>query len=527
MVLMGINKESIISGKNSTIGIDLFKKHSIEEKVIKNSKEREQPRIERPIRNQVEIGMSTLDDKVPFNHSVREIWNFVQELDDNLLNGDVKSKLGHVGRIAKDRRILFTLWLYAYSEGIGSGRHIAKLSKRDDIYRWIVGGVNINYHTIDDFRSQNGEKLDKLFIQCLAVIMKDLNIKVTRIGNDGTKIRAKAKRDSFKKEAKIESYLSAANDHFVEVKKQNEKNEDLSKRKKAARLRHAAGKVERCEKALKNLKKLQKNKSIKEKEKVQVSITEPESRVMKFGGSSAFHPAYNIQCAEDLDTNIIIAVEPTDEHNDSNGLPNVMPTVEKNLGEFPEKCATDKGYSNYNQLDYMDNLGVELYVPEVPDKSFNSKSNSGYLKSNSKIDKNEKTIICPQKHTFDLNERKASSEGSLELRFPRQKNICNNCSLDNECFPEKDGKKKKEICNTIPTERHYQILNKLEERLSHPDAEEILRLRFSSELVHAKIKTTFGLTQFNVQTIIKVRAELLLVAIVHNLKRWFALKKAS
>ena len=506
---------------------DLFRNQSLEEREIKSSKEKEQSRIERPVRNQLEVEMTTLDDKVPYNHPVREIWDFVLMLDDKILNGDIKSKVGHVGRSAKDRRILFTLWLYALSEGIGSGRHIAKLIKRDDIYRWIVGKVNINYHTIDDFRSKDSERLEELFALCLAVIMKDLNITVTRMGNDGTKIRAKAKRDSFKKEDKINSYIEAAKEHLKEVEKQNEESVDLSKRKKSARMRHAKEKLTRCENALGELKKLQKKKSPKEKEKTQASISEAESRVMKFGGSSAFHPAYNVQCSEDLDTGLILAVQATDEHNDYNGLLNVMPSVKNNLGYLPDRCAADKGFSNNKQLIYMDKLGIDFYIPEVPKNISNLAPR--FLRDSSTINTNEKTFSCPSGQIFNLHKKRADSYGRQEYNFDRRVKHCGNCSMDEKCFPINSGKRKGGICVMILKPRHERILNDLDKRLAEPDAEEILKLRFASELVHAKLKVHFDLTQFNVQTKLKVQAELNLTGTAYNINKWITLKnrKAS
>ncbi len=481
-------------------------------------------KIEKPIRDQFEVNYQTLDEKVADDHPVREIWNFVQKLDNDIFENGIISYIGENGRPAKDRQILFTLWLYATTEGIGSARYINILVKRDDIYRWIAGGIKLNYHTISDFRSDNEKMLDELFIQCLAVIMKDLDIEVTRIGTDGTKIRAKAKRDSFYKEETVELYLDEAKKHLEEVKKQNEESVDLDKRIKAAQLRHAKENVEKCEKALETLKEIQKSKRPSEKESVKASITEPEARVMKFGGSSAFHPAYNVQCSEDLDTDLILAIEPTQDHNDSKGLEKVVPEVEKNLEELPPDWAADKGFSNHDQLDYMDKKGLNLYVPKVPGSS-NSSTSTDFFKDNSTINPDEKKITCPKGYEFNAYERSNGSSGSRPFGFKRKVHFCEECPFDEKCFPEKNGKKRKEIHYTIPTQRHLDLLEKLKDRLDTSMAEEILRLRFASELVHAKIKCNFGLTQFHVQTLEKVRRELLLVAITHNIKRWMSLRR--
>lgn len=496
------------------------------EKLIEKIPKIGQPRLEKAVRNQVEVCMLSLDDKVPKGHPVREVLRFAEKIDLDIYHIEMKCIEGNAGRPGKDREIIFALWLYALTEGIASGRHIAKLLQRDDIYRWIAGGVNVNHHSLSDFRSKNKEKIDNLFIQCLAVIMKDLDIKVKRIGNDGVKIRAKAKRDKFKKEESIENHLIAAKEHLEAIDKQNEENIDLDKRTKAARKRRAQEKVDNCEKALETLKEIQKNKKPSEKDKIIVSITEPEARIMKFGGSSAFHPAYNVQCASDLDTNLIVGIIPTQDHNDSDGLSKVLPEVMKNLGYLPPELSTDKGYTNYNQMNYVAALGLDYYAPLLHDSN-GSKKLSGFLKENSEFDIVNKEIKCPKDHIFNLGERNSSScKGSIELRFARC-GICKDCPFDSKCFPEKNGKKKREICITVPTPEYQNLLDKLDENMKKDYSEEILKLRFASELVHAKLQVNYSLTQFHVQTLVKVYSELLLVAIVHNFKRWVALKKSN
>ena len=49
--------------------------------------------------------------------------------------------------------ILIALWLYATLEGVGSARAVARLTWEHDAYRWICGGVQVNYHTLADFRT--------------------------------------------------------------------------------------------------------------------------------------------------------------------------------------------------------------------------------------------------------------------------------------------------------------------------------------------------------------------------------------
>ena len=66
------------------------------------------------------------------------------------------------------------LWLQATLEGIGSARELDRRCETDIVYRWILGGVTVNYHTLSDFRSGHGAALDELFSQVLGLLIGGL-----------------------------------------------------------------------------------------------------------------------------------------------------------------------------------------------------------------------------------------------------------------------------------------------------------------------------------------------------------------
>ena len=57
----------------------------------------------------------------------------------------IRAVEGGSGRTAIAPEILFALWLYATLEGVGSARALARLTQAHDAYRWICGGVQVNY----------------------------------------------------------------------------------------------------------------------------------------------------------------------------------------------------------------------------------------------------------------------------------------------------------------------------------------------------------------------------------------------
>ena len=55
--------------------------------------------------------------------------------------------------------------VYATSDGVGSGREIARLVELHAAYRWLCGGVAVAYHRLNDFRSDHGDVFSELVTQ--------------------------------------------------------------------------------------------------------------------------------------------------------------------------------------------------------------------------------------------------------------------------------------------------------------------------------------------------------------------------
>lgn len=142
----------------------------------------------------------------------------VEKLDLSKFQEPLKARGSDPGCSATDPKLLVALWLYATMEKIGSGREIARLCECHDAFRWLCGGVPVNYHTLNDFRVGHEKALDDLFTQVLAVLTHKGVVSVKRISQDGTKVRASAGSGSFRKEGKLREHLAAAKAHVGAVK---------------------------------------------------------------------------------------------------------------------------------------------------------------------------------------------------------------------------------------------------------------------------------------------------------------------
>ena len=215
------------------------------------------------------------------DHPARAIWALVGRLDlSAVLSKPSRAATEEGGRPAFDPQLLISLWVYAYSQGIGSAREVARRCEYDPAFQWLTGLQEVNYHTLADFRVEKQKELDELFTQVLAALSKEGLITLEQVMQDGTKIKALASKRSYHREGTIREHLERARRRVAEMG--DPRNEESSPKAKQAQARARREQQERLESALEELQKLQARKSgEKAKSETRVSTSDPQARVMK------------------------------------------------------------------------------------------------------------------------------------------------------------------------------------------------------------------------------------------------------
>ena len=156
-------------------------------------------RYETANRTQIELQPCDLEALLPPGHAARLVWRFVEGLDLSAFYATIRAREGRAGRPAIDPKILVALWLYATMDGVGSAREVDRLCYRHDAYRWLRGGVSVNYHTVSDFRVAHQAALDDLLTQSIAVLLHRGIVTMARVAQDGTRVRGSAGAGSFRR----------------------------------------------------------------------------------------------------------------------------------------------------------------------------------------------------------------------------------------------------------------------------------------------------------------------------------------
>src|SRR3989304_2057195 len=110
----------------------------------------EHARVLRPNRHQLQWAPRDLDATLPQEHPARAIWDILEKLNLDAFYGSIKAVLDGPGRPTTDPQALLAPWLLATGGGGGSARPLARLCAEHDAYRWLCGGVPINYHMLSD-----------------------------------------------------------------------------------------------------------------------------------------------------------------------------------------------------------------------------------------------------------------------------------------------------------------------------------------------------------------------------------------
>lgn len=307
-----------------------------------------------------------LDALIPAEHAARTIWRLVEMWDLENFYSAIRSRGEEPGRSATDPKLLIGLWLYAYTQGVGNGRELCRQCEESAAYIWMCGGVAMNYHTLNDFRVNHGEAIDGLLTQMIGTLLCKGLVKVERIGQDGTRIRAGAGRRSFKKRPTLEVHLKEAKKHVEAVKRLAE-DSAMGAKRKAAMERSARERENRLAAALAEMQKMelakaqQKEKPSKENPP-KASETDPEARLMRMpdGGVSS---GYNVQFATATEGRAIVGVEVTNAGSDVHESVPMRKQVEERSGCEVKEHLMDGGYVGLEQIDAAGAEGVTVYAP--------------------------------------------------------------------------------------------------------------------------------------------------------------------
>jgi transposase len=325
------------------------------------------PRYETANRRQIELTPTDLEALLPPGHAARLVWRFVEGLDLSAFYATIKAREGGAGRPAIDPKILVALWLYATMDGVGSARELDRLCYAHDAYRWLRGGVSVNYHTLSDFRVQQQSALDGLLTQSIAALLHRGIMTLARVAQDGTKVRASAGVGSFRRAGTLRECLHRAEQQVTRTRRQGEAGP--RSRVDAAQQRAAEERLARVQEALTELPAVEAAKARtaskrknRQPAEARVSTTDPQARIMKLA-DGGFRPAYNVQFATDGDSTAVVGVTVTNVGTDAAEAVPMLAQIQRRCGRAPTVLLMDRGVGTNEAITEAAAQGVTVYTP--------------------------------------------------------------------------------------------------------------------------------------------------------------------
>lgn len=322
-------------------------------------------RYETANRDQIELHPCDLEALLPPGHAARLVWRFVEGLDLSAFYATIRAREGRAGRPAIDPKILVALWLYATLDGVGSAREVDRLSYSHDAYRWLRGGVSVNYHTLSDFRVAHQAALDGLLTQSIATLRHRGIVTMARVAHDGTRVRGSAGAGSFRRDGTLQEHLRDARKQVERTAKQTDA--PVNARVEAAERRAAVDRLARVEEALAQLPEVAAIK-VKQRGKkttaARVSTTDPDARVMKMA-DGGYRPAYNVHFATDVDSRVIVGVRTLNTGNDQSQAGPMLDAIAQRLGRLPQAQLLDGGFVTKAEITAAAARDVTVYAPPM------------------------------------------------------------------------------------------------------------------------------------------------------------------
>jgi transposase len=333
-----------------------------------------QVRLRAVNRDQLSFRGDSLDQMLPPDHPVRDVWALVCGWDVSVFLTQVKSVPGHAGAPAFDPRVLITLWIQAILDGYSSSRDLADLCEHHLIYRWICGDEPVNYHTLADFRSSQEQDVDALLTQVVAAAFAAGLASPVQVAQDGMKVRANAGR--YRRKPTLDQHLAEAKAQ-VEALKERPDDRDggsgVSRRAQASRERAVTERYERLKQARDELVKLTEANAKRAADsrtraaavdpaKLRVSTTDPEARKMRMS-DCGIRSAFNVQFATTTQGGIIVGVDVTNAATDHGLMGRMMDQVEQRTGVRPKEILVDNGFAVREEITELEKQDIRVYAP--------------------------------------------------------------------------------------------------------------------------------------------------------------------
>jgi transposase len=449
----------------------------------------------------------SLHDFLVEGHLARVINAVVNELD----IGELYDRYSDLGSSAYHPQMMLKVLFYGYAMGERSSRVIAHRLKSDVAYMYLSALQRPDFRTINRFRKDNIDLLRGFFVQIVRLCKEMGMVSVGTIVIDGTKLKANASYRKTKKAADIDEEIAIIDEQVEAILRESDETDQIEDE-----MMGEDRSIYEVSEELKEVKTL-KERLLAAKEKLlankskEINLTDAEAITMLHKGYRP-EPSYNGQIAVDDRSGVIVAAGLTNNPSDYEALKELVEETEANVGEMPEEVLADSGFSSYENLQYLEEKGIEGYIPDQKMESIRKGTyrHPEFHKDRFRYNEVTDTYTCPMGKALTFKGL-IKREGKPDIRIYR----CIDCA-----YCERKAECTKAEYRTISREPREYLFQKMRAKLQTEEG----RLRYGKrkylvEPIFGDMKYNRGMRQLLLRGKLKAKGEFLIMCIAHNLKK--------
>lgn len=489
-----------------------------------------------------------LDADIPEDHLVRVVNSVVEEIDLSKLC----DRYSETGCPAYHPQMMLKVLIFAYTQKTFTSRKIAAALRENICFRWLAGGQEPDFRTINRFRLTMKDEIAGIFNSVVRLLIARGHVGMKNYFVDGTKIGSAAgkytwvwKKSTVKYDEKLDAKIRGL---MKEIDRLNDEEDaeygdadldsvEIGKRLTADDVKKLAKEINEKlakdpqDKDLKEAAKVVERDYLPRKEKYDgyfgtfdgrnsFSKTDHDATFMRMKedhmGNGQLKPAYNVQIG--TEDNFIVGYTIHPNPTDTKTLIPHLKALEENIGALPETVVSDAGYGSEENYEFMDAHGIRACVKynrfHVEQKRKHKEDL--YHVDDLEYDAEKDEFICPigrrMKHVHTA--AYTTDAGYETTREHYRCESCEGCALAAKCKKSSDDR-------TIRVSHRLRELKRRARELLLSEEGVELRGRRSSEVeqTFGRLKGCWGFRRFFLRGMQKVKIEWGLLSIAHNITK--------
>jgi transposase len=281
---------------------------------------------------------------------------FINDVVDSLDLAPLEQRYAVLGEHAYSPRLLLKVWLYGATQGVYSGRELARRLRRDLAFRYLAGDGPIpDFRTINRFRIRHRDDFAWVLRETVRLARAAGLGQLGLVTIDGTKVRANTSRHKamshgrmVAEEARLERECAAIVARMDEVNATEDAEHGADDDGSGGLPAELQGRERRLAKLRAVRAQLEAERGERLTPRSQKSFADPDAQMMPTGDGALTY-AYNAQAAVSAD-GIIVASGLTTAVRDIGQLGPMVAAIAATTGEQPARVVADNGYLTEENL---------------------------------------------------------------------------------------------------------------------------------------------------------------------------------